>query len=338
MSKNIIVTGIDGQAGQFMLKYLQQTQPQYNLIGTRRHKTNPTTTTIYDTSKVTYELMELTDSCSINNLVAKYEPAFFINFAANSFVGDSWAVPVQHLEQNTIGVLHQLEAIRKHSPDTRYFNSGSSEEFGNTIEGGSNLQNEHTKIDPKSPYGVSKAAAHYLVNVYRKSYNLFATQNYTYNFESELRGHQFVTRKVSMGVARAKRAILTNQPVEPIELGNLDSYRSWQFCGDVVDAVWKTLNNKEPKDYVVSSNQCNSIRELVETAYACIGVTGHWQDDTYFHNDIILAKTNPKFVRPSDVTLLKGDSSLIRQDLHWQSTLSFQLLIKRMVDNDTQII
>jgi GDPmannose 4,6-dehydratase len=334
MGSNIIVTGSDGQAGQFMIKYLQDQHPEYNLIATRRHKTNPTTKLIYNPGKVKYELMDLGDTHSITELVVKYQPAYFINFAANSFVGNSWEVPVQHIQHNSIGVLHQLEAIRKHSPHTRYLNSGSSEEFGCISKRG--RQDESTTIAPKSPYGVSKACAHYLVDVYRKSYNLFAVQNWTFNFESEIRGEQFVTKKVTLGTARIKKAILNDAVFEPIELGNLDSFRSWQFCGDIVDAVWKTLNNNQPKDYVISNPECHSIRELVETSFKHAGIDGYWLNNVYIYKGMELVKTNPMYIRPSDVTYLTGDSTLIERELGWKSTLTFDQLIKRMVEYDIE--
>jgi GDPmannose 4,6-dehydratase len=241
---------------------------------------------------------------------------------------------VQHIQQNCIGVLYQLEAIRKHSPDTRYFNMGTSEEFGCTSDNG--LQNESTIINPKSPYGASKAAARYLINIYRQSYNLYAVQNWTYNFESELRGYQYVTKKVTLGAARIRKEIDNNKSITPIELGNLDSVRSWQFAGDVADSIWKSLNNPlGPKDYVVASSNCNTIRELVEKAFAYANIPGYWQNNMYLKSSgEVLVCTNPKFVRPSDVTFLKGDSSLIQKELGWKSTLTFDQLVKRMVEYD----
>jgi len=247
-------------------------------------------------------------------------------------------LPIQHMEQNCIGVLHQLEAIHKYSPDTHYFNSGSSEEFGCTADNG--LQDEDTRIAPKSPYGVSKSAAHYLVDVYRKSYNIHATQNWTYNFESEIRGPLFVTKKITLGVARIKHAILNKEKFEPIELGNLDSIRSWQFAGDIVDAVWRTVNNSSPVDYVVSSDESHSIRELITTALNYANIPHYCTNDKYYSttDNSLLVKTDLKHLRPSDVTVLKGNSNKIKNELSWQPTLNFDQLIKRMIEYDLKYV
>ncbi len=370
MPKSIIITGVNGQLGQFLVKYLQENQPDVKIIGTVRHKSYDKQEYIFDSSTITWELMDLSDVHSIDNLIIKYKPDYFVNTSANAFVGDSWKIPVQHLEQNCIGVLHQLEAIRKHSPNTRYFNMGTSEEFGNNVNDGK-LQGEDTKIDPKSPYGASKAAARYLISIYRKSYNLYAIQNWTFNFESELRGEKYVTKKVTQGVARIKKALDNNLPFEPIELGNLDSVRSWQFCGDVADSIWRSLNqdiyNEEIKkhkdndlnngishptifdvpyikEYVVSSTESHTIRELVEEAFKCARIDGYWTykpDDRNISEQFqllnsikVLVKINPKYFRPLDVTFLNGDSSLIQKELGWKPTLTFKELIKRMVDWD----
>ena len=355
MNKTIIITGINGQLGQFLAKYLQQNQPNVQIIGTIRHKSYDYQQYIFDKSKIIFELMDLSDVHSIENLILKYKPNYFVNTAANAFVGDSWKVPIQHIEQNTIGVLHQLEAIRKHSLYTRYFNMGTSEEFGSNTD--LSIQNESTQIDPKSPYGCSKAAARYLINVYRKSYNLYAVQNYTFNFESELRGKIYVTKKVTSGAARIKKAIISDLLFDPIELGNLDSSRSWQFAEDVADSIWRCLNQelyneelklkllensceitKEIKNYVVSSSECHSIRELVEKAFKCVGFDGKWNgvglDEKYIWNNKVLVEINPKYFRPLDVTFLNGDSSLIQKELNWKPTITFDKLIERMVEYD----
>ena len=366
MSKNIIITGVNGQLGQFIVKYLLENQADINIIGTIRHKSYDDQKYIFDKSKITFELMDLTDVHSIENLIIKYKPDYFVNCAANAFVGDSWKVPIQHMEQNCIGVLHQLEAIRKHSPYTRYFNMGTSEEFGNTNIGG--FQDETTPLDPKSPYGASKAAARHLISVYRKSYNLYAIQNWTFNFESEMRGYQYVTKKITMGVARIKDAIDNNVEIIPIELGNLNSSRSWQFCGDVADSIWKSLNqekfridlrgigefdgidtmyydlSRNIKEYVVSSPECHTIRELVEESFKCVGIDnlvwdGDGVDEVLWYKDISgnphkLIKINPIYFRPVDVTFLNGNSALIQKELGWKPTLTFKQLVKRMVDYD----
>jgi GDPmannose 4,6-dehydratase len=360
IQKNIIITGINGQLGQFLAKYLQEREPEVQIIGTIRHKSYDNQPYIFDKTKAIIELMDLSDVHSIENLIIKYKPNFFVNTAANAFVGESWAVPVQHIEQNTIGVLHQLEAIRKHSPLTRYFNMGTSEEFGCRENNG--LQDESTIISPKSPYGCSKAAARYLISVYRKSYGLYAVQNWTFNFESELRGEKYVTKKVTMGVVKIHNEIRSGKQPNPIEIGNLDSHRSWQFCGDVADSIWKCLNQEKYnksfkafdslcseqslkqlstliKEYVVSAPETHSIRELIETSFSNVGIEGNWHgsgvNEKFISKDnITLVIVNPKFLRPVDVTFLNGDAKSIQNDLGWKPTLSFKDLIQRMVSWD----
>jgi GDPmannose 4,6-dehydratase len=370
MNKTCIISGINGQLGQFLAKHLQDNEPNIQIIGTLRHKSYDKQPYIFDKSKVIFELMDLSDTHSIENLILKYKPDYFINTAANAYVGESWKVPAQQFELNTLGVLHQLEAIRKHSPYTRYFNMGTSEEFGQDNNDGK-LQNEESKIDPKSPYGCSKAAARYLVNTYRRSYNLYALQGWTFNFESELRGEKYVTKKITLGVARIYHAIKNNQPFEPILLGNIDSMRSWQFCGDVANGIWRMLNqelyqesepwdlfynedkkaieyySKRIKSYVMSASNCHTVRDFVTTAFGISGIKGVWtnllltgetknaiNEVFMIKNGGVLVKISPEFFRPHDVTYLNGDASLIKKELGWKSTLSFEDLVNRMVQYD----
>ncbi len=313
------------------------------IIGTLRHKSFDNQPYIFDRSAITIELMDLSDAHSIENLIVKYKPTYFVNAAANAFVGESWAVPAQHLEINTVAVLHQLEAIRKHSPTTRYFNMGTSEEFAVSTKGGP--QNEDTLLDPKSPYGASKCAARHVVSVWRQSYNLFALQGWTFNFESPIRGEKYLTRKVSKGVARIAAALKNDQPFEPLELGNLDSYRSWQHAADVADGVWKMLNQKEPKPYVLSAPDTHTVREFVERAFSIAGFpviwTGQGMEEEGYTRLVPIAedwttlvRINPKFLRPADVTYLHGDATRAHTELGWNPKHSFPDLVHEMVIND----
>ncbi len=363
--RNIVITGANGQLGQFLIKYLLEKEPELEIIGTIRHKSYDNQKYIFDRSKIKLELMDLSDSHSIENIILKYKPNYFVNTAANAYVGESWKVPIQQFELNTLGVLHQLESIRKHSPHTRYFNMGTSEEFGNDNNDGK-LQDENTLINPKSPYGCSKAASRYLINTYRRSYNLYALQGWTFNFESELRGEKYVTKKITKGVARIYHAIINNQKFEPIELGNLESVRSWQFCGDVADGVWRMLNQElfwaskgdwnyivsRIKPYVMSASSCHTIKEFVELSFQKAQIIeGQWynsgKNEFYgiSYNDDCgnpryikhhLVRINPEFLRLQDVTYLNGDASNIRNDLGWKSTLTFEELVDRMVKYDIE--
>lgn len=347
---SIIITGANGQGAQYFIKYLQENQPLIKIIATLRHKTSRQESYIFDTSKVIFELMDLSDGASIENLITKYKPDYFVNYAANAFVGESWSVPHQHFQINTLAVLYMMEAIRKYSSHTRFYSSGTSEEFG--VKKQTGPQNESTLISPRSPYGASKAAARNIVNVWRESYNLYAVQGWTFNFESPLRDEKYLPRKVSKGVARIKYAL--DQKIFPfaMELGNINSSRSWQHASDVADGVWRMLNQDlyNPnfdgivKDYVLSSSDTHKVRDLVTLAFKFAGIDGNWlqptdhknfpEEEIFVHETnnegIILVRINPKFYRPNDVTFLYGDSTAIQKDLGWKITKSFEDIVREM--------
>lgn len=356
--KTAIITGLNGQLGQYMAQYLFDNHPDIRVIGTIRHKSYDNQGLLFDRSRVTVELMDLCDPHSIETLILKWKPDYFINTAANAFVGESWQVPAQHFELNALAVLHQLEAIRKHSPQTRYFNMGTSEEFGATEK---SFLDESSPLAPRSPYGASKCAARFIVKVWRESYGLYAIQGWTFNFESPIRGEKYLTRKVTKGVARIARAIADGKPFEPIELGNLDSHRSWQFAGDVADGIWRMLNQEnyseavsqgeDPKEYILSAPDVHTVRDFVEKAFAAAGITGGFWDreepiverghlETFDWVNVAastghtLVRINPAFLRPADVTYLHGNAEAIRHDLGWSPKVSFDQLVERMVRAD----
>lgn len=347
--KKVIITGVNGQLGQYLAKYLTEEVSDIQVVGTRRHKSYDLQPCIFDQDKVQIELMEASDSHSIENIILKHKPDYFVNTAANAFVGDSWVLPVQHLEVNTLAVVHQLEAIRKHSPHTRYFNMGSSEEFGKVKY---SPQDESHLLSPRSPYGVSKIAARHIVEVWRDSYNLFAVQGITFNFESKLRGHKYVTRKCSLGVARIANAIKNELPFEPIELGNVNSYRDWQHASDVARGIWLMLNYDKPETFILSSGETHSVKEFVELAFKEANIEGFWHGnglneefcvsnhlmEEYDLKSSVLVKINPKFFRPAEVDLLHGNSSKAREKLGWTPKYSFPDLVKEMVRHDLQSV
>jgi GDPmannose 4,6-dehydratase len=338
MNKTAIVTGVTGQMGSFFAEFLLE--KGITVIGASRRLSVPNEENINkikDNKKIIFELMDLGDSHSINNLVEKYKPDYFINCAANSFVGTSWDCPEQHLEYNCLGVLRQLEAIRKYSPSTRYINFGSSEEFGDVV---TVPQNETHPARARSPYGASKIAARQIVKVYRESYDLFAIQCWCFNYESERRGYEFVTRKITKNVASIKYSIENELPFEPLNLGNVDAKRDWSYCPDFVEGIWLMLNQQEPQEYVLSSNETHSVREFVELAFAAARIYGYWHGEELQEQfrekgtDRVLMVINPKFYRPCEVELLLGDSSKARQELGWQPKTSFQQLVDKMVKAD----
>lgn len=345
-----IVTGVTGQMGSYLAEFLLK--KSIRVIGAMRRLSIPNIQNIKHivNSNFILEIMDLGDSHSISSLIEKYKPNYFINCAANSFVGTSWQCPEQHFEYNCLGVLRQLESIRKNSPHTKYLNFGSSEEFGDVKY---TPQDENHPPSSRSPYGASKVAARQIVKVYKESYDLYAIQCWCFNYESERRGEEFVTRKISKGVARINQAIENKQSFRPIELGNLDVKRDWSHAEDFVEGVWKMLNQNAPiKNYVLSSNETHSIREFVNLAFKNANIEGSWHGNgaseelsiaNYLaeEHDVkssVLVKINPKFYRPAEVDLLLGDSSLARKELDWQPKISFQELVSRMVKNDISIL
>jgi GDPmannose 4,6-dehydratase len=346
MNKTAIVTGVTGQMGSFFAEFLLS--QGITVIGVTRRLSVPNEENIKkikDNKKIIFELMDLGDSHSINNIVEKYKPDYFINCAANSFVGTSWDCPEQHFEYNCLGVLRQLEAIRKHSPSTRYVNFGSSEEFGDVV---TIPQNEEHPARARSPYGASKIAARQIIKVYRESYNLFALQCWCFNYESERRGEEFVTRKITKGVARIKKAIENKTSFDPICLGNINSARDWSYCPDFVEGVWLMLNQDEPKEYVLSSNETHTIKEFVELAFKAAGIDGIWVgeklDTLYLLPNYLsdfagvpqlkLVQIDEKFYRPAEVDLLLGDSTKAREELGWKPKTSFKQLVDKMIKWD----
>jgi len=347
MKKKVLVTGVLGQDGANMVEYLLK-NTDYDIFGIIRRSSNPNfinCQSFINDSRFKLIYGDLSDSVSIDSIVQDIKPDYFINFGAQSFVGCSWEIPLQTFDTNATGVARCLEAIRKRSPSCRFYSAGSSEEFGDVAY---SPQDINHPIKPRSPYGASKASARHIVKVYRESYNLYAVHGILFNHEGTKRGEEFVTRKITKGAARIKKAIDNNQAFSPIELGNIDSKRDWSDSEDFVDGVWKMLNQEKPKDYILSSNETHSIREFIELAFKSAKIDGAWHgqglSEEYsitteyaLKNDpasSILIKINPKFYRPAEVDLLLGDSNPAREELGWQPKISFNQLVKKMVDHD----
>ena len=342
--KKALITGILGQDGANMAEYLLSLEEDVNVYGMMRRSANVNKNNIksfehHPNFKLVYG--DLTDGISIDKLVKEIEPDYFINFGANSFVGCSWDMPLQVFDVNTLGVIRALEAIRKFKPDCRFYSAGSSEELGDVDYSPQDIKHP---IKPRSPYGASKAASRHLVKVYRESYDIFAIHSILFNHEGLRRGEEFVTRKITMGVAKIKHSLDNNVGFKPLQLGNINARRDWSDSEDFVKAVWLMLNQKEPKEYVLSSNETHSVKEFVSLAFQEAGIAGLWSgeglDEKFriFQENKILAEVNEEFYRPAEVDLLYGDSNPIREELGWQPQYSFQDLVKRMVDNDLEII
>jgi GDPmannose 4,6-dehydratase len=351
MNKKILVTGILGQDGANMVEYLLK-NTNYQIFGMIRRSSNPNfinCSAFLGDARFKIIYGDLSDSVSVDNAVKEIQPDYFINFAAQSFVGCSWEIPLQTFDTNATGVVRCLEAIRRFKPDCKFYSAGSSEEFGDVAYC---PQDIYHPIRPRSPYGASKAAARHAVKVYRESYNLYAVHGILFNHEGTKRGEEFVTRKITKGVARIYKAILDNQPFAPIELGNLDAKRDWSDSEDFVDGVWRMLNQDKPKDYVLSSNETHSIREFIEVAFKIANIDGNWHGSNLNEEYSItteyalkreplsstLISINSKFYRPAEVDILVGDSTPARKELGWSPKISFLNLVDKMVKHDIYLL
>lgn len=347
--KNVLVTGITGQDGSLMVDFLLK-NTDYNVIGaTRRLSVSNHKNIEHFKNHARFKLIELdvTDQVNTDKIIQEERPDYFINFAANSFVGNSWRMPVNHFMTNTMPVLYQLEAISKYAPSCRYYNAGSSEQFGDVDYCPQDINHP---FKPRSPYGASKCAAHHLVKVYRESYNLYAVQGILFNHEGIRRGEEFVTRKITKGVARIHNAIKNGQPFHPIMVGNIMAERDWSDAEDFIEGVWLMLNRDSPKDYILSSNECHTVMEFIEEAFEAANINGYWMNtkeplDSIFviENSLleisdvkssVLVTVDPKFYRPSEVEILLGESTPARKELGWRPKTDFYELVKKMVDND----
>lgn len=350
-NKVVFVTGVTGQDGSHMVDHLLKTTDYLIFGGVRRLsiKNHENIGHLENNPRFNLVNFDLSDAHSISKIVESLKPDYFINLAAQTFVGSSWDFPTQTWECNTTGVIHILEAIRQHKSSCRFYNAGSSEEFGDVAY---IPQDENHPARPRSPYGASKSAARQLVKVYRESYRLYAIQGLLFNHEGTRRGEEFVTRKITKGVARIKKAILECKSFVPIELGNVKAKRDWSDAEDFVDGIWKMLNQKAPNEYVLSSNETHTIAEFVWYAFKSAGIEGAWHGQAesaefsistkdaikYEPVSSVLVKINPKFYRPAEVDLLLGDSTKARKELGWKPETSFEQLVDKMVKNDLKQI
>jgi GDPmannose 4,6-dehydratase len=316
MSKRAIITGITGQDGSYLAEFLLS--KGYEVVGTVRRSSAPNFWRIQHLlDRITLKPADLLDQLSLIKLVDEVRPHELYNLAAMSFVPASWDQPMLTGEFNAQGVTRVLEAVRQVDPSIRLYQASSSEMFGKVREV---PQTELTPFYPRSPYGVSKVFAHYITINYRESYDLFAVSGILFNHESPRRGLEFVTRKVTDGVARVKAGLAAS-----LSLGNLDAHRDWGFAGDYVEAMWLMLQRERPEDYVIATGVSHSVRDLVEVAFDHVGLD--WE------SYVLL---DPKLIRPAEVEHLIGDSSRARNELGWKPKVVFDGLVKMMVDADLE--
>ncbi len=311
-----LITGVTGQDGSYLAEFLLQ--KGYDVVGVVRRTSHDSYERIeHFIEKITVVAADLLDQHSLTTVVGDFKPDEVYNLAAQSFVPTSFQQPVLTGEFTALGVTRLLEAVRLAHPKSRFYQASSSEMFGKIQEP---LQKESTPFYPRSPYGVAKVYGHWITVNYRESYNLYTVGGILFNHESPRRGLEFVTRKVSDAVARIKLGL-----TDELRLGNLDAQRDWGFAGDYVDAMWRMLQQPDPSDYVVGTGTAHSVRDLVALAFDHVGLD--WE------KYVIL---DPAFVRPAEVDVLVADASKARTVLGWEPAVSFEALVKMMVDADLE--
>ena len=316
--KIALITGINGMDGSHLADLLLT--KGYKVYGMERRSSAPNrTNTKHLEDKITFLNGDLTDQNSLLRCLKECSPDEVYNLAAQSFVGESWNTPEQTSEVTGLGVLRMLEAIREYNPKIKFYQASSSEMFGRMVE---NPANEFTPFYPRSPYGVAKLYGHWITKNYRESYNMFACSGILFNHESERRGIEFVTRKISDGVAKIKLGL-----ADHISLGNLDAKRDWGYAPDYVEAMWMMLQQDEPDDYVIATGKDHTIREFLDVAFNHVGIS----DWTKY------VKQDERFMRPAEVAVLCGDSSKARDILGWKPKTSFEQMVVNMVDNDLEL-
>ena len=315
--KKALITGITGMDGSHLSDLLLE--KGYEVYGMERRASTPNRTNIkHLEDKITFVNGDLTDQMSLVRCLKKDEPDEIYNLAAQSFVYVSFLTPEQTSDVNGLGVLRMLEAIRESGIKTKFYQASTSEMFGRVQE---TPQNETTPFYPRSPYGVAKLYGHWITKNYRESYDMFACCGILFNHESERRGIEFVTRKITDGVARIHLGL-----EEHITLGNLDAKRDWGYAPDYVEAMWLMLQQDTPNDYVISTGKTHSIKEFLSYAFEHIGITD-WNE---------YVKQDPRYMRPAEVDVLLGDSTKAQTELGWKPKTSLKEMVGKMVINDIE--
>lgn len=318
MKRKAFITGITGQDGSYLSELLLG--KGYEVFGlVRRASTTNTTRIDHILDRIELIQGDMTDQGSLVHAIKQCEPDEVYNLAAQSFVGSSWSQPLFTGDVTALGTARLLEAVRLAKPDARFYQASSSEMFGKALE---TPQAETTPFYPRSPYAVAKVYGHWITVNYRESYGMFASSGILFNHESPRRGIEFVTRKITDGVARIHYGLQ-----KELKLGNLDSKRDWGFAGDYVEAMWLMLQHAVPDSYVVATGETHSVREFCETAFEEVGLD--WEK---------YVTTDPRFMRPAEVNLLLGDASKARKKLGWKPKTPFKDLVRMMVRSDVDLV
>lgn len=333
--KSALITGVTGQDGSYLAELLLE--KGYKVYGIMRRKSVADYGNVeHIKEKINFIYADMTDIVSLINAMKISQADEVYNLAAQSFVGTSWEQPIATAEIDAIGVTNMLEAIKIIKPEARFYQASTSEMFGLVQE---IPQTETTQFYPRSPYGVAKLYGHWITKNYRESFNMYACSGILFNHESERRGKEFVTRKITDAVVRIKLGVQ-----ECLELGNMDSKRDWGHSKDYVMAMWLMLQQDVADDYVIATNETRTVREFVEIAFNHVGIELEWsgKDVDEIGKDKATGKTivkiNPKFFRPAEVDILIGDPAKADKELGWVRNISFSELVERMISNDMKLV
>ena len=333
--KRELITGINGQDGSYLAELLLE--QGYEVYGLMRRKSVVDYGNVeHIKDKINFIYGDMTDLVSLVNAMKVSKADEVYNLAAQSFVGTSWEQPVATADIDALGVTNMLEAIRLVKPEARFYQASTSEMFGLVQE---IPQKETTPFYPRSPYGVAKLYGHWITKNYRESYDMYACSGILFNHESERRGKEFVTRKITDAVARIKLGVQDH-----LELGNMDSKRDWGHSKDYVRAMWLMLQQDKADDYVIATNETRTVREFVETAFACVDINIKWEGQGVDEVGIdaatgnVVVRINPKFFRPAEVDILIGDPKKAETKLGWERHVSFKELVERMIKNDMKLV
>jgi len=319
--KKALITGINGMDGSHLADFLLE--KGYKVFGMERHssvKNRTNTKHLENNENFEFITGDLTDSTSLLSVLSISKPDEVYNLGSQSFVAESWNTPEQTSNVTGLGSLRVLDAIRTLNMDTRFYQASTSELFGRMVE---NPATERTPFYPRSPYGVSKLYAHWITKNYRESYDMFNACGILFNHESERRGKQFVTRKISDGIARIHHGLQ-----DFITLGNLEAKRDWGYAPDYVESMWLMLQQDEPDDFVIATGKTHTIREFLDSAFEVVGITT-WEK---------YIKQDPRFMRPAEVDVLRGDASKAKYELGWTPKTDLKGLVKNMVESDIALL
>jgi GDPmannose 4,6-dehydratase len=333
--KKALITGVTGQDGSYLAELLLE--KGYDVYGVMRRKSVVDYGNVeHIKDKIRFIYADMTDMVSLIKAMQISDADEVYNLAAQSFVATSWEQPIATADIDAIGVLNLLEAIRTVKPDTRFYQASTSEMFGLVQE---IPQTETTPFYPRSPYGIAKLYGHWITKNYRESFGIYACSGILFNHESERRGKEFVTRKITTAVTRIKFALQ-----EYLELGNMDSKRDWGHSRDYVKAMWLMLQQEQPDDYVIATNETRTVREFVEQAFSHINISLEWRGEGVHEIGVdrntgkVLIRVNPEFFRPAEVELLQGDPAKAERVLGWKREINFDQLVERMVKNDLALL